>query len=167
MLSLNFIQTSNHLNDDKLRDNDENNIRVTKVIKDICFGIAVGYTEADAILNAERLVKDFDKEWDDFSSGWNKRWVDAFTPGNAHFSGSLPILSFPNYNESPSSRSIHRIYYMSIYSILACERVNLPKLSPRVYITASGNANPSVDDPIHPDQKNTGFFILWNYRRIT
>ena len=23
---------------------------------------------------------------------WEKRWGDAFTPGNAHFSGSLPVL---------------------------------------------------------------------------
>ncbi|MFE7392206.1 LamG domain-containing protein [Streptomyces sp. NPDC057582] len=54
---------------------------------------------------------------------WEKRWQDAFTPGNGHYSGSLPVLSV-------NDPVIARLYYMSILSVLACERTNLgPKFS--------------------------------------
>ncbi|WP_331733976.1 LamG domain-containing protein (plasmid) [Streptomyces atratus] len=50
---------------------------------------------------------------------WEKRWQDAFTPGNGHYSGSLPVLT--NTNDT----AVARLYYMSILSVLACERTNL------------------------------------------
>lgn len=50
---------------------------------------------------------------------WEKRWQDAFTPGNGHYSGSLPVLT--NTNDT----AIARLYYMSILSVLAMERTNL------------------------------------------
>ncbi|MFI6730233.1 LamG domain-containing protein [Streptomyces atratus] len=50
---------------------------------------------------------------------WEKRWQDAFTPGNGHYSGSLPVLT------DTRDTVIARLYYMSILSVLACERTNL------------------------------------------
>lgn len=36
--------------------------------------------------------------------------------------------------------ALERVYYMSAYTILACERTNLPLLVPRVWTTSAGNA---------------------------
>ncbi|MFE7330908.1 LamG domain-containing protein [Streptomyces sp. NPDC057565] len=53
---------------------------------------------------------------------WSKRWAQAFTAGNTHYSGCLPVLTPEN---SPTGNAIARLYYMSILSVLACERTNL------------------------------------------
>ncbi|WP_327241695.1 LamG domain-containing protein [Streptomyces sp. NBC_01320] len=50
---------------------------------------------------------------------WEKRWQDAFTPENGHFSGSLPVLT------DTKDTDIARLYYMSVLSVLALERTNL------------------------------------------
>ena len=34
----------------------------------------------------------FDATMDECQRVWEQRWADAFTPGNKHFSGSLPVL---------------------------------------------------------------------------
>jgi hypothetical protein len=51
-------------------------------------------------------------------TGWSSRWQAAFTPGNTHFSGSLPVIT----TDRPA---IDRLYYMSVLSVLAAERTNL------------------------------------------
>ena len=43
------------------------------------------------------------------------RWTDAFTPGNSHFSGNLPVLAT---NDSALTRN----YYMGALTILILER---------------------------------------------
>ena len=35
----------------------------------------------------------FSGEFDGFKRDWQRRWADAFTPGNHHFSGNLPVLA--------------------------------------------------------------------------
>jgi hypothetical protein len=98
----------------------------------------------NATLQAAHTVAgavNFTRAWDGFASGWEARWVDAFTPkgpdGAGHFSGSLPILQL---EESQSGAALQRMYYMSALAILLAERTNLPKLFPRVYVTGTGNA---------------------------
>ena len=55
------------------------------------------------------------------------RWADAFTPGNGHFSGHLPVLT----TKDPA---LKRNYYMGAISLLSVERTNLA-LHPRSFIT--------------------------------
>ncbi|WP_326791504.1 LamG domain-containing protein [Streptomyces sp. NBC_00841] len=50
---------------------------------------------------------------------WEERWQDAFTPGNGHYSGSLPVLT------DTRDTAVAGLYYMSVLSVLACERTNL------------------------------------------
>ena len=47
----------------------------------------------------------FDAAMDDCQRVWEQRWADAFTPGNAHFSGNLPVLR-------TSDAALARNYYM-------------------------------------------------------
>jgi hypothetical protein len=62
-------------------------------------------------------------------SGWERRFKDAFTPGNGHFSGSLPVLV-------TGDPQLRRLYYASVLSVLALERTCYPDYFPRVYATA-------------------------------
>lgn len=62
-------------------------------------------------------------------TGWEQRFIDAFTPGNSHFSGSLPVLV-------TDDRQLRDLYYRSILSVLESERTNFPQYFPRTYITA-------------------------------
>ena len=41
--------------------------------------------------------------------------ADAFTPGNGHYSGSLPVLT-------TADRSLYDLYYRGVASVLALER---------------------------------------------
>ena len=59
---------------------------------------------------------------------WEQRWADAFTPGNAHFSGSLPVLD-------AADAALARNYYMGVLTMLILERTQFP-VSPRGFITS-------------------------------
>lgn len=59
---------------------------------------------------------------------WQQRWTEAFTPGNRHFSGHLPVLH-------TADAQLSRVYYMSVMTLLQMERTNLPTL-PRAFVTA-------------------------------
>lgn len=59
---------------------------------------------------------------------WADRWADAFTPGNKHFSGHLPILKTPD-------AALARNYYMGAWTMLALERTQFP-VHPRSFITS-------------------------------
>jgi hypothetical protein len=76
--------------------------------------------------------KNFSQELDGFKKCWERRWADAFTPGNQHFSGSLPAL----VTENPSLR---RNYYMGIVTMLELERTQFP-VHPRSFITSGERA---------------------------
>ncbi|MER6943073.1 LamG domain-containing protein [Nonomuraea sp. NPDC000554] len=66
------------------------------------------------------------------AKGWEKRWQDAFTPENGHYSGSLPTLD-------TDDKAIARLYYMGILSVLACERTNLSSAFSRVLGRPTGS----------------------------
>jgi len=74
----------------------------------------------------------FSAEFDGFKQCWERRWADAFTPGNHHFSGSLPVLVTDNV-------ALNRNYYMGILTMLELERTQFP-VSPRSFITSGERA---------------------------
>jgi hypothetical protein len=79
-----------------------------------------------------RWSANFSKEFDGFKQCWEQRWADAFTPGNSHFSGSLPVLVTDN-------AALKRNYYMGILTMLELERTQFP-VSPRSFITSGERA---------------------------
>ena len=82
--------------------------------------------------NVTRWSKKISAEFDGFKLCWEKRWADAFTPGNRHFSGSLPTLVTDN-------AALKRNYYMGIVTLLELERTQIP-VSPRSFITSGERA---------------------------
>lgn len=70
----------------------------------------------------------FDAMMDDFRQVWEQRWADTFTPGNAHFSGNLPVLK-------TGDTALARNYYMGALTMLILERTQFP-VSPRSFITS-------------------------------
>jgi hypothetical protein len=95
----------------------------------------LGYVVGDAPRahadEARRAVADwagrFPAMMDAFRTVWEQRWADAFTPGNSHFSGSLPILR-------TDDQALRRGYAMGILTMLILERTQFP--IPRVFITS-------------------------------
>lgn len=67
---------------------------------------------------------------------WAERWRQAFTPGNPHFSGSLPVLL-------TTDTRLREIYYRSILTLLTLERTDLAG-SDRVFITQGERARGRV-----------------------
>jgi hypothetical protein len=82
--------------------------------------------------NVTRWSTSFSGEFDGFKICWEKRWADAFTPGNRHFSGNLPTLITDN-------AALRRNYYMGIVTLLELERTQFP-VSPRSFITSGERA---------------------------
>jgi len=76
--------------------------------------------------------KRFSVEFDGFKQCWEQRWADAFTPGNHHFSGSLPVLVTDN-------AALKRNYYMGILTMLELERTQFPVYQ-RSFITSGERA---------------------------
>jgi len=79
-----------------------------------------------------RWSANFSKEFNGFKQCWEQRWADAFTPGNHHFSGSLPVLVTDN-------AALKRNYYMGVLTMLELERTQFP-VSPRSFITSGERA---------------------------
>ena len=75
---------------------------------------------------------DFSAEFDGFKHCWEQRWTDAFTPGNPHFSGHLPVLV-------TADSALRRNYYMGIVTLLELERTQFP-VFPRSFITSGERA---------------------------
>jgi hypothetical protein len=76
--------------------------------------------QADATKQAvDGWAKTFDQQMDAFQAVWEKRWADAFTPGNDHFSGNLPVLTTDN-------AALKRNYYMGALTMLDLERTQIP-----------------------------------------
>ena len=79
-----------------------------------------------------RWGKHFPAEFDGFKQCWEQRWADAFTPGNRHFSGNLPVLVTDN-------AALKRNYYMGIVTMLELERTQF-SVHPRSFITSGERA---------------------------
>jgi len=75
----------------------------------------------------------FDAVMDECKQVWERRWADAFTPGNAHFSGNLPVLK-------TGDAALPRNYYMGALTMLILERTQFP-VSPRSFITSGERAD--------------------------
>lgn len=76
--------------------------------------------------------ENFSAEFDGFKKCWERRWADTFTPGNKHFSGSLPVLVTDN-------TALKQNYYMGIVTMLELERTQFP-MHPRSFITSGERA---------------------------
>ncbi len=77
--------------------------------------------------SARALAKTFAASYDEPRRWWEQRWAEAFTPGNGHFSGHLPVFE-------TEDEALRRIYYMSVLTVLDCERSQF-KISPRDFLT--------------------------------
>lgn len=87
-------------------------------------------TDADATAaSAASAAQQFTSGFLQARGLWEKRFADAFTPGNGHYSGSLPVLA-------TADRSLYDLYYRGVASVLALERTCFPQYFPRVYTTA-------------------------------
>jgi hypothetical protein len=102
--------------------------------KEIEFVAGDGHTADSQKVQADvtRWSANFSAEFDGFKLCWEKRWADAFTPGNPHFSGSLPTLVTGN-------AALNRNYYMGVVTLLELERTQFP-VSPRSFITSGERA---------------------------
>jgi len=94
------------------------------------FAMAAG-TESEAVLERVSTWKaNFSHVWEAAKVYWGRRFQDAFTPDNGHFSGHLPTLVTDDLD-------MRKMYYASIVSLLCLERTNFGPRYPRVFVTAS------------------------------
>ncbi len=93
----------------------------------------------------------FSTEFDGFKKCWERRWADAFTPENKHFSGNLPVLVTDN-------AALKRNYYMGIITMLELERTQFP-VHPRSFIT-SGERAPGTQFYWDASMKSTVWALL-------
>lgn len=86
-------------------------------------GFVAGDEAKDKVADTRQKVAawagHFDAEMSAFQSVWERRWADAFTPGNGHFSGNLPILK-------TNDAALRRNYYMGALTMLNLERTQFP-----------------------------------------
>ncbi len=98
----------------------------------VALGFVSGDDKAANADETDRLVAGgaahFEAAMADCKSVWEKRWSDAFTPGNEHFSGNLPVLK-------TGDAALARNYYMGALTMLILERTQFP-VSPRSFITS-------------------------------
>lgn len=103
----------------------------------ITLGFVAGDEEASQAAKTDARVAAwaarFDFVMDEFKKVWEKRWADAFTPNNAHFSGNLPVLK-------TGDAALARNYYMGVLTMLILERTQFP-VSPRSFITSGERAD--------------------------
>jgi len=83
--------------------------------------------EAKLVTRVRQWAGTFSKLFDDCKHHWEQRWTETFTPSNGHFSGSLPVFE-------TSDNALRRIYYMSVLTVLSCERLQF-RISPRDFLT--------------------------------
>jgi hypothetical protein len=95
---------------------------------------------ATVVKMAEDWAQGFGHVWAATKQSWSERWLAAFTPGNRHFSGSLPILE-------TADEKISDIYYRSILTLVVLHRTNL-KMNDRVFITSG--------------EREKGFVFYWD-----
>jgi hypothetical protein len=99
----------------------------------IAYVLAIG--EKDQIVHdaAAEAAAHFDTAFEQVQKDWRKRFEAMFTPENAWFSGSMPVLA-------TSDEPLRRVYYMSAMSLLSVLRTGFP-MAPRVYVSNSPESN--------------------------
>ena len=102
--------------------------------KEIGFVAGDGRTADSQKVQADvtRWGKHFSAEFEGIKKCWERRWADAFTPGNKHYSGSLPVLVTDN-------AALKRNYYMGAVTMLELERTQF-LVHPRSFITSGERA---------------------------
>ena len=78
--------------------------------------------ESSIVRRALNIAATFSTSFDRAILDRQTQFNNAFTPGNKYYSGHLPVLTV----DSPADENISRIYYTSVISVLANERVGLP-----------------------------------------
>ncbi|HVK25043.1 MAG TPA: LamG domain-containing protein [Actinokineospora sp.] len=115
----------------------------------------VNVSDGQSVTNAANTaLQNFASVFTAAATGWSTRWTQAFTSGNSHYSGSLPVLTPEN---TTNGNAIARLYYMAILTVLTLERTNLgPSFNTnlgrtgtfsgidRVYVTAAPEYAPTV-----------------------
>lgn len=56
------------------------------------------------------------------ADGWQARWRSAFTPGNGHYSGHLPIITTAAGPAAAAAAAVSDVYYRSAVSFLSIEK---------------------------------------------
>ena len=72
-------------------------------------------------------LEPFAKMFADARTSWERRWQDAFTPGNRRYSGNFPTL----ISDNPK---LNRMYYMALMTLLQMERTSF-RYSRRCFAT--------------------------------
>jgi hypothetical protein len=91
-------------------------------------GDEVSAQSAQTDANVTKWATKFNSYFDACKTNWENRWADAFTPGNKHFSGHLPILK-------SSEAALIRNYYVGVWTMLALERTQFP-VHKRSFVTS-------------------------------
>lgn len=88
--------------------------------REISYALAMEKSADPALKEAHQWGDNFDAAFDAAKTGWEQRWLAVFTPGNATYSGSLPILE-------TGDQRLRELYYLSVASLLETERDNFPE----------------------------------------
>lgn len=105
--------------------------------RQIDFVMAAGADSTEVLQRASSWQANFEATFHAAKQQWEKRFADAFTLNNGHFSGNLPTL------ETPDAK-LRRLYYVSVLSMLELERTNLHPDFPRVIVTAAPRWAPTL-----------------------
>ncbi len=99
----------------------------------INYVLIIGHADESVHELAAQTAAHFPSAFDAVKIDWESRWSAMFTPGNAYFSGHLPVLV-------TADKDLRRMYYMSILSLLSVYRTCFP-VAPRAYISNSPESN--------------------------
>lgn len=91
--------------------------------------MAIDSSEKGASFKAKEWQQHFDEVFKEAKDLWQRRYYQAFQPGNDFFSGYLPTLV-------TKDSALRRIYYSSVVSWLELLRTNFKTGYKRVFVTA-------------------------------
>ena len=100
--------------------------------------LSIGVDTAAAEATGKAFAADsstFELSWAAAHDQWQKRWAQAFTPAPADefWSGNLPTLALAGDSVPHSTAAgVSRVFYMSILTVVAQMRTNLPLIFKKV-----------------------------------
>lgn len=121
-------------------------------VKTLDYVMAIGDQEREVVASAQRWGQEFDTVFQQAKDLWQKRFNDAFTPGNEHFSGNLPVLATPD-------KKLRRVYYMGALTLMVLHRTNLP-IHDRVYLSGAPRLGATVMFYWDTSMWSTAFALL-------
>jgi len=121
----------------------------TKVLD---YVMAIGDREQNVVASALNWGRQFDEVFQQAKHLWQQRFNDAFTPGNKHFSGNLPVLDTPD-------KKLRRVYYMGALTLMVLHRTNLP-IHERVYLSGAPRLGATVMFYWDTSMWSTAFALL-------